>query len=267
MIGADGFRVGISYVQEVFMCNESSNKCCGCDCIGPQGPQGLIGMQGPQGAQGVPGTNGVQGPIGPQGPQGPQGSNGLNGSQGVQGSQGAIGPAGPQGIQGIQGIAGQDCSCTTAYVSIYTLLDQTVVSLGSPTMENVNVLSSTSDFDISNAPITGEMTVLNHGIYYLSWAVDGKLTPPYPFPVPAWSFEIYRNGVGMVGTSSAAFSITPDDLVVHDSADAIIELFSGDVIKIVNTSTMSVNTVSTPVGSLITISSVRLNLNMIKPLP
>lgn len=169
--------------------------------------------------------------------------------------------------QGIQGVPGQDCACTTAYLSIFTLTDQTIPSLSSPTLEQLNITSGSADFDISNAATTGEVKVMNHGVYLLSWAVDGKLTPPYPFPVPAWSFEIYRNGVGIVGTSSAAFSITPDDLVVHDSADAILELFAGDVLKIVNTSTLSVNVVSNPVGSLITISSVRFNLNLIKPLP
>jgi hypothetical protein len=262
--------------------------------VGPQGPQGNSGVngvagpkgndgsQGPIGPQGLPGMSGnpgipgIQGPVGSIGPQGLvgaagvqglQGVPGLNGLQGSTGSVGPMGPAGSQGVQGVQGVPGQNCSCTTAYLSIFTLMDQTIPSLSSPSLEQTNITSGSSDFDISNASSTGEVKVMNHGVYLLSWAVDGKLTPPYPFPVPAWSFEIYRNGVGVVGTSSAAFSITPDDLVVHDSADAILEIFAGDVLKIVNTSTMSVNVVSNPVGSLITISSVRFNLNMVKPLP
>jgi hypothetical protein len=147
------------------------------------------------------------------------------------------------------------------------LTDQTIPSLSSPFMEVVNITSGNTDFDVSSLSTNGEVKVLNHGVYQIDWAVDGKLTPPYPFPVPAWCFIIYRNGVGLPSTSSAAFSITPDDLVVHDAATSIVEFFAGDVIKIVNSSSMSVNVVSTAPGCLIAISSVRLSLVMLKPLP
>lgn len=240
---------------------------------GPQGSQGQtgpMGSQGPMGAQGNPGPMGLTGPMGPLGPQGVQGnsgSDGKDGSQGPSGPQGVQGLIGPEGPQGLQGPAGQDCSCKVAYLNIFTEKDQTIPPMNSPTMEMLGITSGALDFDITNASTTGEVKILKHGVYSLSWAVDGKLTPPYPFPVPAWSFAIYRNGVLINSTSSGAFSITPDDLIVHDAADSIIEIFAGDVIKIVNTSTMSVNVVSNPTGSLITISSVRLNLNMIKHLP
>jgi hypothetical protein len=246
---------------------------------GQQGPQGQQGATGPMGSQGPMGIQGNQGPVGPTGPMGPtgiqgiQGPSGLNGTNGTPGAQGATGPQGPQGLiglqgpQGLQGPAGQNCDCISAFLSIYSSTDQAILPLSSPFMENVNIISSPLDFDISTAAIDGNITVLKHGVYQLSWAIDGKLTPPYPFPVPAWSFIVYRNGVGLPGTSSAAFSITPDDLVVHDSAEAILEFFAGDVLKIVNTATMSVNVVSTVVGSTITISPVRFNLNMVKSLP
>ncbi len=88
----------------------------------------------------------------------------------------------------------------------------------------------------------------------------------YFFPVPAWSFAIYINNILIPGSSSGSFSITPDDLVVHDSADFIYELKANDMIKIVNTANMPVDVVANPTGSSIPIASARLNLVMIKEL-
>lgn len=278
------------------MCNYEK-KCCECGCTGPQGPQGVRGEQGPQGMQGPSGKDGsdgmqgipgVQGQTGPTGPTGSQGSpgipgvpgtagiNGLNGStgsqgpkgdQGNQGPQGPQGIAGQQGIQGLQGIAGENCECNTAFLSIYSLEDQTINSIQSAFMELVNINSSATDFDITLAPTSGEVTILKHGVYDIEWGFDGKLTPPYPFPVPAWALGIYRNGILIPGSVSGSFSITPDDLVVHDSAEFMLEFFAGDVIKLVNIGTMAVNAVATTAGVLFPIASVRLNILKVKSMP
>ncbi len=243
-------------------CEESEKKCC-C-CFGAQGPQGVPGAQGQQGIQGVPGKDGPQGPNGPTGLQGIPGRNGDQGPIGLQGPQGLIGP---QGVQGIQGLSGKDCDCESVaqYLSIYSLTDQVVPSLASPFLNLVN--SASAGFDISAAPVSGEVKILNHGIYSVNWGFDGKLQPPYPFPIPAWALGIYKNGVLLPGTTSGSFSITPDDICVHDSADAIVELKAGDIIKIVNLSTMTILGVSNPVGTLFPIASARLNISLIKKLP
>lgn len=256
--------------------------------VGPQGPAGQTGQQGPQGLQGVPGVPGVVGPTGPmgspgqngsagpQGPQGndgppgpigPQGQTGQNGLPGPMGPQGPQGIAGPQGLQGLQGVPGQDCSCESAYLSIYSLTDQTSISPnGSPFMELVNSNSGASDWDISLAPSTGEVKVMKHGIYTVQWGFDGRLAPPYPFPVPSWSLGIFRNGVLLPGSTSGGFSITPDDLIVHNSADFIIELFANDVIKMVNTSKLPLDGLTSPTGTNAPVAVARLNLTKLKSL-
>ncbi len=206
-----------------------------------------------------------------EGPQGVPGIQGMQGIQGIQGAQGIAGQIGPQGPQGLQGPAEKDCerndecNCKSAWLTLYSLQNQTIPSLEAPFMEVVG--SNSGDFDISNAASNGEVKILIHGIYVINWGIDGKLTPPYPEPVPAWAFGIYRNGVFLAGTASASFSITPDDLVVHDSSVAIVELFVNDVIKLVNGCAMSVNVISSPTGVVIPTCSARLNINLLKLIP
>jgi hypothetical protein len=232
---------------EVVMCKEHHHdhhdhwehkKCCGCK----EGPQGVPGLQGSQGIQGVPGA------------------------------QGAIGPQGLQGVQGLQGPAGKDCEpgercCERAYLSIYSNLNQTIVPGSSPTFEKLSIVSSPLDFSLAMAPVSGEVTVLKHGVYILNWGFDGLLTPPYPQPIPGWSIAIYRNGVLEPASAAASFSISPDDLVIHTSASYINEFFAGDVIKMVNTSTLSINAVSTFAGTTIPVAAARLNISLVKALP
>ena len=157
-----------------------------------------------------------------------------------------------------------DC-CAKAYLNVYSLKDQTIASLASPTLEVVSVNSG--DFDTSLASTTGEIKSLTHGIYLLNWGLDGILQPPYPAPIPAWSFSVYINGVLSPGSVSGSFSISPDDLVIHDAAEIIFELKAGDVFKLVNTCIAAVNAKTTVFGSLVPIASARLNLTMLKKLP
>jgi len=244
------------------MCDEGKN-CCG--CYGPQGPQGIQGLQGPQGVQGPSGMDGQQGLIGPQGLQGVSGINGQPGSIGPQGLQGI---PGPQGLQGLQGIAGQSCDntcCDRAYLSIYSLINQTIGSGQAASFEVIYLNSG--DFDLTNSATSGKVKFLKHGIYELNWGFDGLLQPPYPFPVPAWGLSIYLNGVPQPVSSSGSCSISPDDICTHDSATYISEFKANDVITLVNISNMPLAAISNPFGLISPVAAVRLNLNLIKSLP
>lgn len=203
------------------MCKEDmSYKPC---CL--QGPQGVPGLQGAQGIQGVPGPQGIDGQTGAQGPQG------------LQGAPGICNPS---------DCAGATSCCTQWYASVYSLAAQTVLSLGSAKLELVNATSA--GFDITSASATGEIKVVNHGIYYINWAVDGSISPPFPSPIPSWGFGIYRNGTLLPGSSSGSFNSSPDDVITHSSGDGVFELMAGDLLKLVNISNSSVNVVANPIG-------------------
>lgn len=190
------------------MCKEDMmwNHCC------VQGPQGIPGPQGPQGVQGVPG---VQGSTGPQGVQG------------------------PQGIQGQKGDPGKDCDCSGSsnYLSLYSLLDQQLGAYGSATdfakLENLGV-GTPSSFDWSLAASTGVVKVLIAGIYQVQWDADGMLAAPFPSPVPSWGLALYRNGVLLPGSAVAGFSQSPDDDANCLAALINVQLNVGDTLQIKN---------------------------------
>lgn len=241
------------------MVNEMTN--CG-EMFGPQGPQGVQGLQGIQGPYG---QDGGPGSVGPMGLQGIPGIAGLTGPIGIQGPVGAPGPQGLQGLQGIPGIGAISGIPKAAYLSIYSLTNQTLASLASPFLESVS--SNSGDFDASLASASGVVRVLVHGFYLLNWTVDGHLTAPFPTPIPGWSFGIYLNGALIPGSLSGSYSVSADQLSVNNSGSVIVELKVGDLIKLVNTSSNSVDIVSVLSGSLFPAASATLNLSLVQLLP
>lgn len=212
--------------------------CCCEDCICPPGPQGPVGPQGLGGPQGLPGTPGPQGLMGPQGPQGPQGS---------------TGPQGPC------------CPFSGTYTEVYSLTDQMVASLASPFFELTG--PTTASFDLTMAPTTGEITVLKHGIYKIVWSVSAVLTPPIPAPIPSFSLGIYVNGVLSPSTVAANFAISPENDCTHLINATLVELFAGDVVKLVNTTTSLITLNSSLMGSLVPVVSAEMSLVLVNALP
>ena len=217
------------------MCNdnkEERNHCC------EQGPQGVPGAQGPQGIQGVPGP---QGPIG------------LTGMQG------------PQGLQGIPGKDchhdGHKCKCCESYASVYASKQQTVAPYASPIdyvlFDQMNAVSA-SDFDLSMMGVNGEIKFLKSAVYHLQWTLQGRITPPVPSPVPSWSFGFWLNGVLVPGSVYSGFTQAPPDDACHSTADVIIKVNAGDILKLRNASVSSISLNPNVNGSVfpITIASV-----------
>ena len=280
---------------------QAQEGCCCTDCIcppGPQGPSGVQGAQGVSGAQGLPGSTGaqglqglqgiqgIQGLQGPSGLQGPQGipGQGLQGPQGIQGvpgvggSTGAQGSQGLQGIPGIQGVPGSTglqglqgntgaqgpcCPVVGTYTSVYSNLDQSLLSGDAATFELIS--ATTASFDLSLAATTGEVIALKSGVYLVNWGVDA-IEGSFAFPVPSWSFAITQNGVPLLSTASGSTSISPDDIVTHSSGVAIITVAAGDVFQLVNTSTSDVNILSLFFGTTIPVASARLNFVLLTAL-
>ncbi len=172
--------------------------------------------------------------------------------------QSCICPPGPPGP------VGPCCPVNGVFTGVYSLTAQTIPPGGNAILDLV--AQTTSEFDLSQAGTTGVITILKSGIYFINWGVDGRLAPPYPSPVPAWSFAAYRNGVLLPGTSSGSFSITPDDICTHDSGLSIILLQAGDTVTLVNTSTKDFEATSNILGSTIPVASTRLNLILLTAL-
>lgn len=195
--------------------------CCCQDCICPPG---------------------AQGPVGPQGSQGPVGPQGL---------QGVPGPQGAQGIQGTTGAQGPCCpgsSSSTLGTNVYSVMDQSIPSNGVVLFESANV--SSSAFNISLAPTTGQIAFLATGIYRISWTVEGQLTPPFPAPVPAWSFTLFLDGSPVPGSTFSSFTLFPDEATSTAAGTVIIAVTAGQVLTLQSSSTLPVSIISTIPGSL-----------------
>jgi hypothetical protein len=185
---------------------------------------------------------------------------------GVMGTQGSVGPQGPQGTQGLVGPQGPCCPVTSSYVNVYSLMNQLLPSGASPVMEMV--VATTTAFDISMAPISGQITVLKKGVYQLLWSVDAVVTPPLPAPVPAMAFGISVNGTIVPSTTGANFAISPDDVCTHTTVSSLVVLNVGDVLQLVNTSTNSVNLISTlpATSSIIPVVSAQIDITLVQAL-
>ena len=221
----------------------TTQDCTCCACYGPQGPQGLPGIQGPQGS------------TGQMGPQGQQGN------------------VGPQGIQGIQGVAGKDCDreceCCDRFANVFASKTQTLGAYSTATdtvvfdMQNA---VSVGDFDLSVMGTTGDVVFLKHGIYQISWNLQGRLTPPISPPVPSWSFGLWLNGVLVPGSIFSGFTQAPDDDACHSSAIVSIEIQVGDKLRLRNTSVNNVDLTPAVNGSVFPITIASINMECLKAL-
>lgn len=176
--------------------------------------------------------------------QGPQGIAGVQGPQGIQGVPGAQGAPGSQGIQGIQGLQGpaNSTSNSKAYLNIYSSLNQALDANSGPNnfVKFEGKGTVTSDFNISNANISGQVDFLTAGVYHISYNVNAMLNLPFPSSIPSWGFSLYQNATPIAGTAEAAFTASPQNNSVSLSGECIITVKANDVLTLVNISNASV---------------------------
>jgi hypothetical protein len=225
------------------MCKDSMDSNC-CCCV--QGPQGVPGLQGPQGLQGVPG---------------PQGIPGQNGMQG------------PQGLQGPAGSSSPSTSGCARYLNVFASVPETIqafnaAAVGDQVLFNqVNQNSALTDFDISQANITGDIKFLQHGIYHMSWQLQARIAPPVPQPVPSWSFGFWLNGVLVPGSIYSGYTSSPNDDAAHSTGEVIMEVQANSMLRLRNTSVSSVVLNPNIGGSVFPITIASINIECLKALP
>jgi len=211
---------------------------------GDYGPTGDIGATGEQGPTGDVGPTGEQGPTGDVGPTGEQGSTGDAGPTGEQGSTGDVGPTGQQGPTGDVGPTGEQGptgelgptgnvgptgqTFEPAFLNAYSTSVQ-IVPLGGTV--NFDIIRIALGFTVLSP---GTFEVLNDGWYYEIKTID-TLEPN--------ACALYRNGVLVPGTWFGA------NATAQDIGQAIIQLFSGDVIELRNESSQGGTITLSPLGS------------------
>lgn len=244
-------RIILFYSIGIMIFGSSLEAACGSCC--PDCPEGAPGRTGSPGRPGAPGLAGEPGSIGPQGNQGPQGPEGIAGlvgpvgPQGPQGAEGIIGPEGPIGDQGpccSQGVLN--------FANLYSTAAQLVAASGKPgstiTFESSNAVSA-AGFDISAAATTGEIIVLQSGIYAIGTTVDGSLAV-FVFPEPIWSIGLYLDDTEALD-NFASYAFSPVIPHTHSGGSCIVQINAGQKLSLKNTSTKAVRLDGNPYGTTV----------------
>lgn len=207
---------------------------------GPTGPTGVLGPVGPTGPTGSIGLTGSTGPTGALGPVGPTGSTGPTGATGSTGPLGPLGPVGPTGPTGLTG-------ATTQLRGLQVQLTSQLASVanGAPVIFNTTVTNQ-SPF-LSYNSITGEITIIATGIYYVNWWVSTSNAGTQNFV----AFTINTSaGNNIIGNSPLIQSEVTGNALLSITASAITPV----TLRLINTTTDTVTySQNTPIKADLTI--------------
>lgn len=252
--------------------NNPHPKHCNCKCCpGAMGQTGPMGPAGPQGVTGHEGPRGPQGQAGLPGPRGEAGPQGLQGLEGANGAQGEMGPVGPHGEQGPQGPKGDCVECDTdapEFMEVYSKTTQLLaaspgIDLPGSAVLFENLLFSTAGYDVTNAGITGEITIKVAGWHRLTASVNGALTP-LDIPLKVWSMALFVNGLVLPASCFADMTISPGQQANQTTSTVLYHFSAGDVIKLCNTCTEPLHLNSFGLGSNVITNSASINAGIIK---
>jgi hypothetical protein len=192
----------------------------------------------------------VQGPIGSQGPVGPVGPDGNPGAQGVQGPLGPQGPCCPGGV--------------SSGVNLFSTLNQTIAAFGNPgdtvLFEGTNY--QTAGFVTSLASTTGDIFLLNSGLYLIQYTVQGFVPPS---DRPAWSAGLYLDGVYVPGSSFATHT-DEDEIFGNNGGSVIIQITSGQALRLRSNVSQAISLTATAPGIVNALTSASINIVLLHPL-
>lgn len=265
---------GGTYPEKDCHCHDQNRwdkKCCPERCpTGPQGVQGIQGVPGIQGPMGVgqQGIQGIQGEMGNTGPQGQPG-NCVN----CPGEKGDIGPAGPAGPKGDKGDNGVCPECPDLskimpeFAEVYSNLNQILtaspgVNLAGQNAILENTVFATPNIDVSQAGITGIITVNRAGWYDVATGLCGSLNP-IGSPLPVWTLSLFRNGVIVPGSTFSNMTLSPEQKATEIVADVYVHFDVGDTLQLSNTSISPIELTAPVFGSNAVANSAYLKINLL----
>jgi hypothetical protein len=213
---------------------------------------------------------GYQGIRGTQGPQGLSGRDGRDGRDGLDGAVGPMGPEGPMGNCVNCDGGGCDCpkQCPTEFAQVFSIADQILapspgINLPGDIVKFENISVSTSGLDVSQSGVTGEIKALVAGYYKIGAGMSGYLNP-IPAPLPCWTLSLFKNNSIVLGSTFSNVPISPAQASNELTAETIVHLSVGDVLKIASTSTNTVFLTAPTLGTTAQSCSAYLTLLLIR---
>lgn len=157
------------------------------------------------------------------------------------------------------------CSHPIVYGQAYSTTNQLGITPLSPIlMEQIGIMSQLIDF--SKTGTNGEITMQHNGIYNVDFTFHGQLSAPFPFPVPAWSISLFKNGALVPGSTLGNFTISPDDILTHTGGSTLVFISAGDVLQFKNTSTLNLDKLCDVLGTTVPISGATVSITLVQSL-
>jgi hypothetical protein len=122
---------------------------------------------------------------------------------------------------------------------------------------------ATSNIDVSQAGVSGKITVNLAGWYDISSGICGFLSV-LPTPLPVWTLSLFLNGVLIPGSTFSNQTISPEQQSNEVVADVFVHCNKGDVLQLANTSTNVLNVNAPILGSNAQASSGYLKIVLLK---
>ena len=142
---------------------------------------------------------------------------------------------------------------SSSSANIYSQVNQTILPNGTVKFEGINVQNS--KINTSAAATTGAITFTSNAVYLVTYKLECHLTPPFPIPVPAFSFGLTLNNNVIPGSVSGDYISSPDEIVRVITGSVIVKVNSGQTLRLVNTSLNPVDLIADAYGSSVRLAS------------
>lgn len=137
--------------------------------------------------------------------------------------------------------------------NIYSQMNQTILPNSTVKFEGINIQNS--KINTSAAATTGAITFTSNAIYLVTYKLECHLTPPFPNPVPAFSFGLTLNNTLVPGSATGDYISSPDEIVRVITGSTIIKVNSGQTLRLINTSLNPVDLIADAYGSSVKLAS------------
>ena len=126
-----------------------------------------------------------------------------------------------------------------------------------------NVIVATSNIDVTNVALNGEIKINKSGWYDVATGICGFLNP-IASPLPCWTLSLFVNGIYLAGSTFANQTISPEQKANEIASDVFVHFNAGDVVKLANTSSALVNLAAPVLGTNAPASSAYMKIVLLK---
>lgn len=158
--------------------------------------------------------------------------------------------------------------CDPEFAEVYSSIQQTLAAspgtnLAGQAVLMENTVFATSNIDVSQVGVSGNVTVNKAGWYDVATGICASLNP-IASPLPVWSLSLFKNGAIVPGSTFANMTLSPEQKANEIVADVFVHFNKGDIISLANTSSAQIVITSPTLGTNATPNSCYMKLSLLK---